>query len=155
VLRFTLDHNCIIDLETGTQPVAGCLRELLALHDSGKVAVQLVATSASENQPGGAPLENFAQFQERLASFGLGQLDLLAPIAVVGLSYLDWCIVAGDQDIALLDRIEAVLFPRHGDVTLTTVEPNADPLPSKRDGGMKLSISTPCGATFTTAAMCL
>jgi hypothetical protein len=111
VLRFTLDHNCIIDIEEDCQPRAGCLHSLLARHDAGEIDVRLVATSASERQRNGAYLENFGQFQARLAALGLGHLELLAPILVADVSYADWCILAGPDDIALMKRIHTVLFP--------------------------------------------
>jgi hypothetical protein len=50
--------------------------------------------------------------------------SLRLPLAVVP----RLCVVAGDQDIALINRIEAVLFPRDGEVkaALTASEPEAD-----------------------------
>jgi hypothetical protein len=113
VLRFTLDHNCIVAIDEDRQPEAGCLRALLARHDAGDIDVRLVATSASERQQNGPYLENFGQFQARLADLGLGHLELLAPIAVADVSYLDWCILAGPDDIALMKRIHSVLFAGH------------------------------------------
>jgi hypothetical protein len=111
MLRFTLDHNCIIDIDEDRQPRAGCLRALLARHDAGEIEVRLVATSASERQQSGPYLETFGQFQDRLAALGLEHLQLLAPILVLGVSYADWCILAGPDDIALMKRIHSVLFP--------------------------------------------
>jgi hypothetical protein len=130
VLRFTLDHNCIVDIDENRQPKAGCLRALLAKHDAGDIDVRLVATSASERQQRGPYLENFGQFRDRLAVLGLGHLELLAPICVVDVSYLDWCIVAGPEDIALLERIHSVLFPGHAfdlQDALASAGTNADP----------------------------
>jgi len=113
VLRFTLDHNCIVDLDEGREPRAGCLRRLLARHEAGDLVVRLVATSASERQRSGPYLENFGQFRARLAALGLGHLELLAPVAVVDVSYADWCVVAGEDDIAFMRQIHDVLFPGH------------------------------------------
>lgn len=113
VLKFTLDHNCIVDLDEGREPRAGCLRSLLARHEAGDAVVRLVAASASERQRNGPYLENFGQFQERLAALGLGHLELLAPVLVVDVSYLDWCVLAGEEDIAFMRQIHGVLFPGH------------------------------------------
>jgi len=130
VLKFTLDHNCIVDIDEDRQPEARCLRSLLARHDAGEDRVRLVATSASERQQGGPYLENFNQFQDRLAALGLGHLELLAPVAVADLSYVDWCVAAGPESISLLERIHGVLFPEEAfelqDV-LAAAGPNANP----------------------------
>ena len=111
MLKFTLDHNCIVDLDE-ERPAAPYLRALLARHDAGEVSVRLVATSASERQLSGPYLENFGQFQDRLAVLGLGHLELLAPVFVIGVSYLDWGVAAGPESISLLERIHSVLFPQ-------------------------------------------
>jgi hypothetical protein len=113
MLKFTLDHNCIVALDENRDPEAGCLRSLLAKHEAGTADVRLVATSASERQQKGPYLENFGEFRARLEALGLGHLELLAPVLTVDVSYIDWCIVAGDDDIALLKRIHSVLFAGH------------------------------------------
>jgi hypothetical protein len=130
MLTFTLDSNCIVDIDEGRQPNAGCLRTLLARHDAGEVSMQLVATSASERQRGGPYLENFGQFQERLAALGLGHLQLLAPVGKADVSYADWCVAAGPDDISLLKQIHGVLFPGTAyelHAALATAGPGADP----------------------------
>ncbi len=73
VPKLTFDWNCVLDLEEDRSS-APCLRELLALHDQGKVVVRLVAVSASERQQDGSYLRNFEAFQTRLASLGLAFL---------------------------------------------------------------------------------
>lgn len=113
MLRLTLDTNCIVDIDENREPRAGCVRSLLAMHDAGKISLQLVATTASERQRTGPYLANFTQFQARLQRLGLGSLDLLKPIFVLDVSYFDWAILAGPDDITLLERIHSVLFPGH------------------------------------------
>jgi hypothetical protein len=111
MLRLTLDHNCIVDIDENREPEAGCLRSLLAKHDAGEIEMRLVATSASERQQTGPYLENFGQFQARLAALGLGHLPLLRPVLVLGVSYVEWAVSAGPDDVDLLKRIHDVLFP--------------------------------------------
>jgi hypothetical protein len=111
VLRLTLDTNCLIALDENREPDATCLRLLLVKHAAGRVHLQLVATSASERQLTGPYLDNFSKFRERLETLGLGHLPLLLPIAVADVSYLDWCILADEDDVRLLDDIYRTLFP--------------------------------------------
>ena len=68
---------------------------------------------ASERQHSGPYLRDISQFQARLSELGLGDLELLAPVGVVDGSYLDWYIVAGPDEIALMELIYGVLFPGH------------------------------------------
>jgi hypothetical protein len=111
VLKLTLDTNCIIAIDEGRQPQADCLRSLIKKHDAGKVHLQLVATSASERQSSGPYLDNFDKFRDRLNSIGLSHLQLLLPLMVFDVSYLDWCVLADDQDLRMLEDIHNVLFP--------------------------------------------
>lgn len=111
MLKLTLDTNCIIAIDEGREPEASCLRSLVKKHDAGKVHLQLVATSASERQSSGPYLDNFAKFRDRLDAIGLGHLPLLLPLMVLDVSYLDWCILADDQDLVMLREIHNTLFP--------------------------------------------
>jgi hypothetical protein len=113
MLKFTLDHNCIVALDENREPEARCLRSLLAKHEAGTVDVRLVATSASERQQHGPYLKSFGEFRARLTALGLGHLELLAPVLTVDVSYVDWSIVAGEDDVTLLKRIHSVLFGGH------------------------------------------
>lgn len=111
MLKLTLDTNCIIAIDEGRQPEADCLRALVKKYDSGKLHLQLVATSASERQSSGPYLDNFGKFRDRLNSIGLGHLQLLLPLMVLDVSYLDWCVLADDQDLRMLEDIHNALFP--------------------------------------------
>lgn len=111
MLKLTLDTNCIVALDERREPAADCLDSLLALHEAGKVNLRLVATSASERQQHGPYLENFSFFQDRLSSLGLEHLEVLLPVMTLDVSYLDHAVLAGEDDITLLQRIHAVLFP--------------------------------------------
>jgi hypothetical protein len=106
----TLDMNCVIDLEE-ERPAAEHVRMLLSLHDSGRVQICVSAIAASERKPGGTYAENFREFQSKLARLGLGTIRLLKPPMMVGVTYLDWSVVASDSMLALEKDISAVLFP--------------------------------------------
>lgn len=110
-MKLTLDTNCIIALDETREPEATCLRSLLHKHNAGKVHLQLIATSASERQSRGPYLDNFSKFRTRLDSLGLGHLPLLVPLMVLDVSYLDWCMLASEDDLLLLEDIHKTLFP--------------------------------------------
>ena len=109
IRTFTLDTNCIIAIDE-QRPEAIAIRELANAHASGDASVAIVAISASERQKG-PPVENFTQFQERLAGLGLGHINVLPALLYLDISFLDNSLLA-DQAMELLEkRIHEVLFP--------------------------------------------
>ncbi|WP_414166353.1 hypothetical protein ACMATS_00105 [Streptoverticillium reticulum] len=109
MLRFTLDTNCLIDLEED-RPGAPAIRGLLARHDEGSARVQITATTAAERQRDGTILPDFTCFQARLKAAGLGHLDILKPVAVLDLTYLDWAEIPDDGAEEQARRIHEALF---------------------------------------------
>ena len=107
---FTLDTNCIIALDE-ERPEAAAVRTLADAHASGKAHVAIVAISASEKQKGGGHLESFVEFQQRLTSLGLGQLELLPPMFYWDVTYWDWCIWSDSEMEENERNIHEVLFP--------------------------------------------
>src|SRR5262245_27959693 len=83
LLTFTLDTNCIIAVDENRSE-AEAVRQLALAHRNKLASVGLVAISASERQRDGANLQNFDEFKKRLESLGLGDLDLLEPMAYYG-----------------------------------------------------------------------
>ncbi|MFC1437393.1 hypothetical protein ABUW04_03915 [Streptacidiphilus sp. N1-10] len=110
MLSFTLDTNCIIAVEE-PRPATEAVLELVARQRTGTAVVRLVATTAAENQRDGTVLDNFARFQERLRGLNLEDLEILAPVAVCDLTYLDWCVFAHDEAEAEARQLHDVLFP--------------------------------------------
>ena len=110
MLSFTLDTNCIIAVEE-PRPATAPVMELVARQRAGAAVVRLVATTAAENQRDGTVLGNFSHFQQRLQSLGLGDLEILAPVAVCDLTYLDWCVLAHDEAEEEAHGLHDVLFP--------------------------------------------
>ena len=106
----TLDTNCIIDLEKAS-PRATYMKELIQMHKDGKINLRVVAISASERKPDGTYASNFAEFQERVAALGLGQVDILKPIGYFDVSYWDWCLWADEEMLELEQRVHEILFP--------------------------------------------
>jgi hypothetical protein len=99
VPRLTFDTNCMIALAEKEQPAANCIRMLLELHDAGQVEVRMVASTASERQPGKTYLSNFSAFQMRLAGLGLAHIELLKPLCYRNVSFLDWAVLGGGETL--------------------------------------------------------
>jgi hypothetical protein len=110
VLTFTLDTNCLIAVEE-QRPDAPAVEALVARHRASTAVVRVVATAAAETQLDGTVLDNFSGFQERLARIGLSDLEILRPVCVVDLSYLDWCVLAHDEAEDEGRELHEVLFP--------------------------------------------
>lgn len=107
---FTLDTNCIIDVDEG-RPAAAHIIALAQAQQRGGADVALVAVSASERQAGDRYLDNYADFSQRVARLGLGHLPVLPTIAYFNIGFYDVGLWA---DQAMVDReraIHAVLSP--------------------------------------------
>jgi hypothetical protein len=109
VPTFTLDTNCIIAIEE-RRPEGEAIRELVTAHSSGTANVAVVAISASERQKTKA-IENFTQFQERLAALGLGHLTILPAMLYWDISFFDYSVFADKHMEELEKHIHKVLFP--------------------------------------------
>ena len=109
-MRFTLDMNCIIDVEDGRED-SPFVRELVALHGKNGINVAISSIGASERQREGGYATSFTNFQEKLAAIGFESLELLPPILYMDLTYWDHCVVSDESDITLEERIHAILFP--------------------------------------------
>lgn len=110
IVCVTLDHNCIIDLEEN-RPIATHLRTLITMHEQGQVCLRVVGIGASEMKPGGAYATNFAEFQQKLAAAGLGDVEILKPIGYFDITYWDWCVFPSETMLDLERRVHEVLFP--------------------------------------------
>jgi hypothetical protein len=109
MLQFTLDTNCLIDLEEA-RPGAPAIHMLAQAHAVGRADVAVVAIAASEKPRGGKYLERFADFEQRLRAIGLDHLAVLYPIAYWDVSFFDRCVFAGPQEIAIEENVHNVLF---------------------------------------------
>lgn len=109
-MRFTLDTNCIIDVEDD-RPSAPFVRELVSLHQKRGVNVAISAIGASERQRTGGYAQNFSEFQAKLKAVGLDSLELLPPLIYMDITFLDYS-VWGDENDHLEHDIHNVLFPK-------------------------------------------
>lgn len=123
MLKLTLDHNCIISLEVEDEN-AGAVRELISLHHADRIMVYVGSISASENVRG-ADAPSVAAFTERLHRLGIETLPQVMPVARLGMSYLGFAVLGGDD--ALEDRIVSVIHPSHRDYMQFAAEKDVDP----------------------------
>ena len=108
-LSFTLDTNCLIDLDED-RPNAAYVRQLIAAHPD-RANVAYVAISASEKQKQGGQLELFGQFTDRLKRLGIAHLHEAMPLLYFDVGYMDHALWAGPDEIDLDRRIHELLFP--------------------------------------------
>ncbi len=108
-MRFTLDMNCIIDVETNNE-ISPFVLELVSLHGKNGINVAISKINASERQKERNYANNFSIFREKLAAIGFESLELLPPIAYMDITYIDNC-VWSDRSDTLEARIHDILFP--------------------------------------------
>lgn len=111
MITFTLDTNCLIDIED-ERPSAAHIRRLLIAHSKTIAHVAMVVSSASENRPGenGPRLpRHFAEFEERRHAAGLAHLDILPTITRLDISFIDFGLITDEGAILRENQIFKVL----------------------------------------------
>ena len=106
----TLDTNSLYELESSAGERA--LRQLVALGKEGGIVMQIPAIAASEKQRDGRHLGDFAVFRERVDHLGLDGVELLRPLAYIGMCYIGWAVIIGPESRAVERRIHEILFPQ-------------------------------------------
>lgn len=109
MLKITLDHNAVIDLEENRADGA-YVRRLVGFCRDGKVSLAIPAIQASENQQGPS-LEKFEDFEARLSRVGLGSIELLLPVGIWDLTFWDHCLWSSPEWESLITRIHEAMFP--------------------------------------------
>lgn len=107
---FTLDTNCLIDIEQN-RPTAATVRVLANAHAAGLADVAVIAISASENQKSGQHIGNFTEFQRYLATLCLGHLNIVLPMFYWDIALWDRCLWPDDAMAGLERQIHSILFP--------------------------------------------
>lgn len=108
MVRFTLDTNCLIDVEEARAD-GPYIRELVSRLGNG-ITVAVSAIGASERQRNGGYARSFSEFQQKLNAIGFGGLEILLPLAYMDVCFLDHCVMADEADTLERD-IHSVLFP--------------------------------------------
>jgi len=110
MMCFTLDSNCIIDLEE-RRPDAVHLESLKRLWCSGKIELAVVSVSASENQPMGQAMRDYTEFEVKLERVGLSAARELLPVGIWEFGYFDHMLWSSDEYEEQVESIRRVLFP--------------------------------------------
>jgi len=109
-MRLTFDLNCIIAIEKG-EGTSISLIKLIRLHDAGKVLITVPAISGSEKLRDGNYSNTFNDFKKRISCLSQKPIEILKPLAYLGISFLDYCIYSNDDLITLDKKIQEILFP--------------------------------------------
>lgn len=110
MINVTLDTNCIVALDEDEEATRD-IRALIHMHENKEINLRVVAISASERRAGVRCASNFAEFKERIDFLGLAHVEILKPICRLGMSFLDWFVLADDKMVDLEQRIHQILFP--------------------------------------------
>jgi hypothetical protein len=91
---------------------AEAIRALVTAHQAGRAHVAIVAMSTSEIQTlEAAPTKDLQYFRSRLNSLGLGQVELLRPMAYYDISFPDWCVFPTEELEDIEREIHSILYP--------------------------------------------
>ncbi len=107
LMKITLDHNCIIDLENRTE-IGRKIKEIVSRPGNQCFVVNI---GASEMRQKGVLPDHYEKFEELLKSAGIEQLPRLDPMGIIDVTFFDRCVFADDEMIKLSTEIESVLFP--------------------------------------------
>ena len=110
MIKFTLDTNCLIDVDENRQAAKFVLR-LLGAFNTSKIDLALVASSASERQKSGEYLESFCKFKIRTKVLGFDGLPILPSLARWDVSFWDNGLWADDESEKREKAIYETLFP--------------------------------------------
>jgi hypothetical protein len=109
IKHFTMDTNCIIDVEDA-RPNGQFVRPLVEMNGSNGVKVAVSAIGASERQRTGGYAKNCSEFKDKLKAIGFDGLELLPPLAYFDICFWDHCVAADETD-NLEQRLHEILFP--------------------------------------------
>lgn len=107
---FTLDSNCIIDLEEG-RPDSVYLDELKNIFAVGTIELAVVSVSASENQPSGEAAQDYSVFEAKLKRAGLLKARELHPVGIWNFGFWGHMLWSSDEAEKQLTEIGNILFP--------------------------------------------
>jgi len=108
---YTLDTNCIIDVDERRQDYLDVFKLVEAYNDN-KIDLALVAAAASEKQKDGSYLESFRVFTERLKQLNFPDIPALPAITYWDISFWDKSILANEQMKETEKLIFETLFPK-------------------------------------------
>ncbi len=110
MLKFTLDTNCLIDVEED-RPAAIHVKQLLAAAREGVIDVAMVASSASERQKDNSFLTHFEHFEHRRRMLGFDHLPMIHSLLRWDMGFWDTGLWASQNCEERENLIYQVLFP--------------------------------------------
>lgn len=111
MLKFTLDTNCLIEVDEN-RPGARFVERLVNSAKYEIADVAMVASSASERQKSGAYLTSFTIFRSRMDQLGFSHINILPPLLRWDMGFWNHGIWAGREDYAREKEIFDILFPK-------------------------------------------
>lgn len=108
--KFTLDTNCIIDLEEN-RPNAEHVRRIVQAWKNDQIELAVVAVTASENQKNGTTNRDFSEFEKKLVNVGLDGTQHLLPLAIWDVFYWDHALWSDNDMEKLESEMRRILFP--------------------------------------------
>ena len=110
MLEFTLDTNCLIDVDEG-RPAAKSVKRILRAAKDRIVDVAMVASSASERQKDGRFLTSLEQFELRRRELGFDHVPMLLPLLRWDVGFWDSGLWVSEATAAREKLIYRILFP--------------------------------------------
>jgi len=118
MIEVVFDTNLVIDVEEKRESYKDIL-DLLELEKQNKLKIHIPVIIASEKTINTNKITNFKQFKEYMKNLGFKNTELLKPICYFGISFWNYCILAGDEIVKLAKKIHNLLFKNiefdHGD----------------------------------------
>lgn len=108
--KFTLDTNCIIDLEEG-RGNSRYLQKLIQAWNDGQIELAVVAVSASENLKDCSLDRTYSVFEQKLERAGLAGISQLQPLMKWDVFFWDHALWSDDAMEKLESEIRRILFP--------------------------------------------
>ena len=110
IQKFTLDTNCLIDVEDG-RPAAIYVKQILRAALDGIADVAMVASSASERQKDNSFLTRFEYFEHRRKVLGFDHVPIIHPLLRWDIGFWDQGLYASATSEARENLIYRILFP--------------------------------------------
>jgi hypothetical protein len=95
--------DCLAALDD-KRPETEAIRRIVSAHESRDALVAVTAMSAFTN-------ETYSEFQSYLKSLGLGDIEILRPMAYFDISFPEWCVFPTEELEDIEREIHSILFP--------------------------------------------
>ncbi|MFN4157658.1 MAG: hypothetical protein ACK4GO_04540 [Gemmobacter sp.] len=111
MLRFSLDWNCVIEVEEGRSQSSHVLA-LVDAHRRQRVNVALLAASASENTGSRVFPGSARAFLSRVERIGWHDLPIVLVPAIISLTFLDYSYIVNEEEFPKqFDGVWSAMFP--------------------------------------------